>query len=257
MKFFLAFLCLLVCGGSIAQEPAPKPADVSLAMAIITDPHGQPLPETMPLGETVRFSAKSSVFGPGIHAIKWIVEPPERDARKWIPLSSGGVEGDVPTGLVPVTITITLVVAKGDSVDIARIKVKCGEGPIPPPDPNPPDPPKPVPPAPVTSFRVIFVYETGDTLTAQQTSARDAKSVRDYLTAKTTKEAGGHGWRSWDRDTEATNDPPMMRALWEAVKPKFTTVPCLVVEVNGKVDILPWPANAAECLATLQKYGGK
>ena len=48
-----------------------------------------------------------------------------------------------------------------------------------------------------------------------------------------------------------------VKALWEAVKPNLTVTPSWIIEVNGKADILPFPANAAEALKTLQNYGGK
>jgi hypothetical protein len=47
-----------------------------------------------------------------------------------------------------------------------------------------------------------------------------------------------------------------MNALWAAVKPKVTSTPCLAVEVNGKVEIVPLPATPAEAVAALKKYAG-
>lgn len=131
--------------------------------------------------------------------------------------------------------------------------------PQPPPDPVPPTPPQPVP---VTSFRVIFVTESAAQLTAQQTAVSGAKSVRDYLNARTTpdKMANGQswaGWREFDPQITAANEYPGIKGVWDAARPKITTIPCLVVQVNEKIDILPYPKNAAECLATLQAYGGK
>lgn len=148
--------------------------------------------------------------------------------------------------------------AKDASVVIRRTLVVSGEGPRPPP-PVPPKPPEPLPPAPqpvVNSFRVIFVKESGSTLSAAQTAIPGAKAVRDYLFAKTTREDNVTGWREYDPQTDAKNEQPTMRALWEAVKPKITVVPCVVVEVNGKVEILPYPANVADALVLLKKAGG-
>jgi hypothetical protein len=269
MKFPLAFLMLLVTAGSIADEPlrpiperslpAVRVADeVTRAKAVITDPNGQPLPEVMPLGEMVVFSFKRSVRGPTAESMKVIIEPPERAARTFY--SDDMLTAYVPTGLKPVDISCTLIVAKGDIPDWTRISIKCGEGPIPPPvppDPPKPDPKPPVPPEPVKTFRVIFVYESSQTLTASQTAVKDSAYVRQYLMDKTTKEGEYNGWRAYDRDTDAAFDNKSMRALWTAVKPKITTVPCIVVEVNGKVEILDWPANVAEALTTLKRYGGQ
>lgn len=139
--------------------------------------------------------------------------------------------------------------------------------PVPPVPPTPPIPPDPVPPTPpqpvpVTSFRVIFVTESSVQLSPQQTAVSGAKSVRDYLNAKTTpdKMANGQswaGWREFDPQIVASNEYPGIKGVWDAAKPKITTVPCLVVQVNDKIDILPYPKNASECLTTLQSYGGK
>lgn len=137
-----------------------------------------------------------------------------------------------------------------------------GTGPKPPPDepdvpdePDEPDPPKP--PEPVKSFRVIFVKESGATLNAQQSAIPGAKLIRDYLTKKTTPEAHRLGWKEFDPQSTATAVGPEMAKLWDAVRPQITYVPCLVVQVNGHATVMPFPANAAECLATLKKYGGE
>ncbi len=192
----IAVKCILFLLAILSGPPSPfgtvVAEEVSLAKAVITDPFGQPLPESMPLGETVRFSARASVFGPGPHAVKWIIDPPERDARKWIPASSNGIDGDVPTGLVPVTITITLVVAKGDSVDIMRIKVKCGEGPIPPPVPPVP----PVPPTPVAKSLRLVVVEDQFNRKPETAAILNARKFWDGLSS------AGHGF-----SIVAENDP--------------------------------------------------
>jgi hypothetical protein len=138
--------------------------------------------------------------------------------------------------------------------DGSALRIQILAAPRPPPTPDPPiDPPLPV----TKSFRVIFVVESGVTLSAVQTAVASAKAVRDYCTAKTTPEGGLAGWRQYDPQVNTTNEHPNMKALWAAVKPKMTTVPCLVVEKDGKAEILPYPANAAEALTTLQTYGGK
>ena len=139
---------------------------------------------------------------------------------------------------------------------VERRVVGDDSDPIPPPKPKPDDPPAPKPPEPVTSFRVIFVYESGDTLTAAQHSVIFGKSVSDYLDATATKEAGRPGWRRFDKDAAAEKEQPTMRALWSAVRPQLTATPCLVVEVNGRAEIVPLPATPAEALATLKTYSG-
>ena len=127
--------------------------------------------------------------------------------------------------------------------------------------PKPVDPVVPVVPVepepePVRSFRVIFVKESGSTLTAAQTAIPGAKAIREYLNAKTTVEGNLPGWREYDPQQNTKNEQPTMAAMWAAVHPKIQVIPCLVVEVNGKVTVLNYPANAEAALKTLKQYGG-
>lgn len=152
-----------------------------------------------------------------------------------------------------------LIVPAGSTktADVIRktVDVDAGTGPIPPPKPPDPKPPTPPdPPQPVTSFHVVFVYESGSTLTATQTGVLYSKDIALYLGLKCTQDAGTAGWRRRDKDAVIPNETAFQKSLWDAVKPKITAVPCMIVEVNGKADILPLPATVAEGLATLQKY---
>ena len=122
--------------------------------------------------------------------------------------------------------------------------------------PNPVTP-TPVVPEPVTSFRVIFVKESGQTLKGEQLAIPGAKEIREFLAAKTTAENGLPGWREFDPQQQTGNESPTMKALWEAVKPKLLPAPCLVIEVNGKATVMPFPATVAEAVATLKKAGGE
>ena len=127
-----------------------------------------------------------------------------------------------------------------------------------PPDPPPrPDDPTPPTPQPVKSFRVIFVKESGSTLPSEQTAISNAKAVRDYLTSKTTLEGGLAGWREYDPQQNIVNEQPAMKALWAATKSSVTTIPCVVVEVNGKASVIPYPKNTADALKILKEYGGQ
>lgn len=160
--------------------------------------------------------------------------------------------------------------AKSDDVVIRRTLIVSGvppPGPVPPippgpvpPDPTPPVPPPvpptptpPAPPQPVTSFRVIFIRESG---IPEHAVIPGAKVIRDYLFTKTTRENNVTGWREYDPQTDATNEQPTMRALWGTVKMAITVVPCIAIEVNGKADILPYPANVADAMTLLKQYGG-
>lgn len=146
------------------------------------------------------------------------------------------------------------------SLSTVSLRITANHGPQPPPgpvDPVAPDPVNPEDKKPhVSSFRVIFVKESGSTLSAAQTAIPGAKIVRDYLFAKTTRESSVTGWREYDPQTDVKNEQPTMKALWQSVQPKLTTIPCIVVEVNGKAEILPYPANVDEAMTLLKKYGG-
>ncbi len=128
--------------------------------------------------------------------------------------------------------------------------------PVPPLPPDPPVPPVPPTPVPVTSFHVIFAWESGKTQPPGVISVMDAKVVRDYLTANTTPDAGFAGWRKYDKDQDSSKDTAVINQMWTAVKPKLTTVPCVAIETNGHVDILPLEATPAAMVETFKKYKG-
>ena len=140
-------------------------------------------------------------------------------------------------------------------IDRKSVEVKIADSePIVPPDPKPPEP---QPPQPVKSFRVIFVKESGQTLPADQTAISSSKVIRDYLTSKTTPEGSLAGWREYDPQQNVANEQPTMKALWAAAKSSVTTIPCIVVEVNGKASVIPYPKNTADALKVLKGLGGE
>lgn len=128
-----------------------------------------------------------------------------------------------------------------------------GDAPPVPPGPTPPGPtpPDPTPPQPVASFRVIVVYESADTLTAEQRGVVYGAAVEKFLTENCTGGAGG--WRRRDKDAPGDQDKAMA-ALWDAVKPKVTATPCLAIAVNDKVTLEPLPATPAAAVELLKKY---
>lgn len=147
-----------------------------------------------------------------------------------------------------------IIILPDDGEPVWRTLVVSGQGPNPPPDPDVPDPPGP--PGPATSFRVIFVKESGQTLNAAQTAIPGSKEIRDYLNRKVTKDGGIVAWREYDPQQVTTNEQPVMKTLWETVKPKIDRVPALVIEVNGKATVMDFPKDVADCMATLKRYGG-
>ena len=112
-------------------------------------------------------------------------------------------------------------------------------------------------PEPDRSFRVIFVKESGSTLTAAQTAIPNAKAIREYLNAKTTREADQPGWREYDPQQNTAGEQKTITALWDVVKPKLNAIPCMIVEVNGKATVVAYPVNTESALKTLQQYGGQ
>lgn len=145
--------------------------------------------------------------------------------------------------------------ADDESQAIRHTLVVMGRGPQPPPEPDV-DPVDPPTPGPITSFRVIFVKESGATLSPGQTAIPGAKVIRDYLTNKTTPEGGLAGWREYDPQQITGSEQPMMKALWEKAKPQLIPAPCIVIEVNGKFTVLPFPADVNATMAKLKEYGG-
>lgn len=152
--------------------------------------------------------------------------------------------------------------AQGIDFDLKEIlneKLEVHVEPLTPPEPGPtpdPKPPQPPLPEPVKSFRVIFVKESGQTLNPEQTAVSSARVIRDYLGTKATPEGNIPGYREYDPQQSVTNEQPAMKALWAAAKSSITTVPCVIVEVNGKVRILPYPKNTTEALKVLKEIGG-
>ena len=237
---------------------------------------GQDVPITatgvkiVPIDQTITVKVDRNV------AVKFpfvLETPPNLGFYDWLP--SDGVKGIDAAEKYTVTSA-----PKGEN--LIRVRVRYGQydeatktikyfekygnfsfiaGEIVPPTPTPPTPtppePKPPTPTPVKSFRVIFTYESADTLTSAQNSAMYGKVVRDYLKQSCTVENGTYGYRYWDHDETAEQESPTMKALWNAVKPKLTTLPAVAVEVNGSVDIIPLAATPAEMVAILKKYKGE
>lgn len=153
---------------------------------------------------------------------------------------------------------ISPVGAKNES-ESKRVTFTVGQLPQPPPKPvdpvtpkpKPIDPPKPV----VTTFRIIGVYDDAATMTAAQTSVLYGNVVEDWLTANCT--GGKDGWRRRAKNADGSNDAKFA-AMWTAAKTEVTAVPCWVVQVNDKVEIIPFEASQAEQVKKFSEYkGGK
>lgn len=178
---------------------------------------------------------------------KFIDNPAKTVTRKFSGKAVYTVEG-VADGTCEILV-IPVGATDGKQVVRRTVLVETGVGPQPPPGPNPP----PKPPEPLKSFRVVFIFESGQTLTAAQNSVLYGKTVEDYLNATCT--GGKNGWRRRDKDLGGESDPTMA-SLWAAVKPAVTVVPCVAVERNGKVEIIPLEATPAAMVAKLKTYAG-
>lgn len=142
--------------------------------------------------------------------------------------------------------------AKSESEAVRKtIEVVDGTAPIPPPVPVDPD--KPAPPEPVKSFRVFLVTESGQTVTAAQSSAIFGVKVQTLLTDLCGEQ--GTGWQVRDKNTDSQADTTPMKAFWAAAKPLVTTTPCVAAEVNGKVSVHPL-TDVAQVSALLKKLAG-
>ncbi len=150
---------------------------------------------------------------------------------------------------VPVPGTVELLLVPRGKVE--RRLVDDGSGPRPPPDPGPK--PRPKPPEPVSSFRVFIVFESATTLTTAQKAVVTGVKVEEWLDKNCT--GGANGWRRRDKDSPGETDREMA-ALWKAIQLEITAVPCVAVEVNKSVEIIPLGATPDEMIATLKKYKG-
>lgn len=131
-----------------------------------------------------------------------------------------------------------------------RVTFQVGQMPQPPPGPGPKPPePKPV----VTSFRVIIGFESGVTVPQSVINIAHGRVVEEWLNANCT--GGKSGWRRRDQNLSSENDP-RMAALWKAVQDAKPTTPFFAVEVNEKVECIPFEATPEAMVAKLQTYKG-
>lgn len=172
-----------------------------------------------------------------------------------------------PPGLYRVELNIAVLDKSGNtSLDFVERMIKIGTGPNPPPDVDPdvdpvPDPdvdPTPDPtPKTVTSFRVILVYESGQTLPASQVGILYGAKLEAAMNGATSGGGDQFGWRRLDKNDDHSGLPAGMKDVWSTVKPKITTTPSMVIQVNDKIIIEPLPATPEEAAALIVKHRGK
>jgi hypothetical protein len=144
--------------------------------------------------------------------------------------------------------------AKGSRISEPAECTVFVEGDVP---PNPPGP-DPIPPTPIPQgeLRVVFVYESASNLSKEQLAVLHSPAINTFLKDKCVKDEKGPSFRRWDKDINTDNESPKMKELWQAVKPKLTTLPCIVIAKGSSVEILPLPKTEQEGLELLKKYGG-
>lgn len=125
-----------------APSPQPPPAPPLDAKAVITLFNGASVPETWKQGFSLPLSASRSIAGSKERSVVWKVDPPEYD--QFSVRRDNGRSIDVQTGVDPVTLVITLSVAKGDTFDQTEVRVRVGNS-NPSPTPTPPPGPAPTP----------------------------------------------------------------------------------------------------------------
>lgn len=138
---------------------------------------------------------------------------------------------------------------KGETEGATTTIVVDAAPPAPPPQPKPDDPPAPKPVDPVTSFRVIFAFESGDLLPPGQRGAVYGKAVEDWLTANCT--GGAKGWRRRDKDSPGESDPEFV-AMWAAAQASKVGTPFVAVERNGRVIIAAVESSPAKMVESLK-----
>lgn len=226
---FLLFFCLTSL--TLAGDPFTIQGDTKVAT-----------------GKLVRLNVANA---PADSGVLWDITPEDKaDIEE---MDGGKLIFTGPPGKY--TVKATAIRLENGKIKFVRSRVVVTIGnPVPvPPGPGP-NPPGPNPPGPVTSFHVFLVFESGATYTKEQTATLYSTKVADYLDSLPN---GTKSWRRFDKDTNTTNDDPTINALWTAVKPKLTSIPCVVIEVNTKADILPLPESPDALITLLKKYRGQ
>lgn len=136
------------------------PADEVVAKASILDQLGRAPATSAPFGRMLVFDGTKAVRGDKPNSVKWSVEPSQMDARKWQPTPNAFAITPEPldSAGTPYDLIIIQSVALGDTTDHLVIRVRCGEGGLPPPNPKDEDD-KPKPPnldSPLGLMRVAY-----------------------------------------------------------------------------------------------------
>ena len=231
---YAAAVCLLAAAAALAAPPVELPSEVKGEVGAFVTLRGKTD------GAVVKFvplDAGLAVFPADLLADKKATVVSASKAGRYRVLAYSSVKGD-PTE--PAVVTVVIGGAEPDDV-------------IPPPKPKPPEPK----PEAVTSFRVLLIYESGATLTAEQKAVVYGVEVENAIRAATAGDAAKFGWRRLDKDADPATLPAGLREVWAKAKPALTDVPCVVLQANDKITIESLPATPTAGAELVAKHRGK
>lgn len=139
------------------------------------------------------------------------------------------------------------------------------------PEPIPPPKPKPDPvPVVTTGLRVVFWYESRNSLSLEHNRVIYGEKIEAYLNAKCAKYEDQPEWRRWDQDVKLDDaESPTLNKLHAKIKESVpsTKLPVMVVFNDAAGEFYPLTtkdANGVEktltedqALALLKLYGGE
>lgn len=221
-----------------AQDTPPLTDGPKAAMTI-TDSNGQTIVDEVGPGVQVIITSELSRHDNMAGSIRWRIEGTSQ-VHVYPDKSTVVLTTDQTGGLV----RIQQIVAKGGQSDDLVVLLKCGKGPIPPPDVTPVDPVNPPVPAP-TGIRVLLVWESDASakLTREQLNILNSTQLVALLNERCIKVNNRPEWRNWDKSsiekTGLDNESPLWQQLWKDTKDKLTNPPQLVIIANNKFTYYP------------------
>lgn len=263
MRQFFASVLLLCCA-------VPASAQINIKSPI---PWGDPIVATIDISTNEQWSKyKLDV------AVSWHAD----EDCKLLPLQNGNVLTahiwSKTGGDHWVEAELTVIKVEPDSgkyvgfetKELPRVTFTITQAPRPPPPkpPNPDEPdvdpppgPTPPTPSPVTTFVVLLVHESGQTLSSGQQAAMDAQAVRQLLNKKCTISKGpvpGIGQPDWRKVDNGPNqtldlDSAVLKQLWNAVKGNIAP-PCVVIQRNSEVHTnIALPSSPDEMVSLINR----
>lgn len=153
-----------------------------------------------------------------------------------------------PKGNLTVSVEFSVVDFKAMKVDTKFGSIDFAVGEV-----KPPEPPKP--PIPGADFRVMVIYESSQAMPSAQQVILTSPTVRTYLNSKTvpTPDGGKRGYYITDKDADFSNESKIWRDT--LARPRMS-IPWVVITSSTGGFEGPLPANIAEFMTLLSKFGG-